>query len=48
VELRWRGALARKESKWRRGSVVRRVAKVEMSFLLQWRIGVEGSREGGR
>jgi hypothetical protein len=33
VELRLCGALAREEAKWRRGRVVGKVVKVEMTFL---------------
>jgi hypothetical protein len=33
VELRWHGALAREGTKWRHGSVMGRVIKVEMTFL---------------
>jgi hypothetical protein len=32
VELKWHGALAMEEVKWRRSSVVERVAKVEIPF----------------
>jgi hypothetical protein len=43
VELRWRGALAREEAKWRCGSVMGRVVKVEIIFF----IAVVGEKSGG-
>jgi hypothetical protein len=33
VEFRWCGALARDEAKWRRGLVMRKVVKAEVTFL---------------
>jgi hypothetical protein len=48
VELPCLGALAREVTKWRRCWVMERVVKVEMIFLLQWRVRVERSVKGGR
>jgi hypothetical protein len=48
MDLRWRDALAREEAKWRHSWVMWRVAKVEMTCLYQWRVGVELSEECGR
>jgi hypothetical protein len=45
VELWWRGALTRKEVKCRRNWVMWRVAKIEIIFLYQWRVGVGRSGE---
>jgi hypothetical protein len=48
VELRWPDALAREKKKQRRGWVMWRVVKVEITFLEQWRVWVGLSGERGQ
>jgi hypothetical protein len=47
VELWWHGDLVMEETKLRRSWVMRRVVKVEITFLQQWRVWVKLSGKGG-